>query len=86
MQSSSGLEEFQLEICTEVVKSETNKYATFPWMYLISRIFSSSNIAFTSYKSLDFIFGLRTLLMTVMLRLLATTSKVQVTYPALLVE
>ncbi|EPY85510.1 hypothetical protein CB1_000372020 [Camelus ferus] len=47
-------------------------------MYLISRIFSSSDVAFICYVSLNFVFGLCTLLMTVMPRLLAITSKAQV--------
>ncbi|XP_006732433.1 ATP-binding cassette sub-family A member 13 [Leptonychotes weddellii] len=52
-------------------------YATLPWMYLMSRIFSSSDVAFISYVSLNFIFGLCTMLMTIMPRLLATISKAQ---------
>uniref|UniRef100_A0A4W2DCD1 ABC transporter domain-containing protein n=1 Tax=Bos indicus x Bos taurus TaxID=30522 RepID=A0A4W2DCD1_BOBOX len=52
-------------------------YATLPWMYLVSRIFSSSDVAFISYISLNFIFGLCTMLMTVMPRLLAIVSKAQ---------
>ncbi|XP_045350209.1 ATP-binding cassette sub-family A member 13 [Leopardus geoffroyi] len=52
-------------------------YATLPWMYLMSRIFSSSDVAFISYVSLNFIFGLCTLLMTIMPRLLAIISKAQ---------
>nr|XP_045721010.1 ATP-binding cassette sub-family A member 13 [Mirounga angustirostris] len=52
-------------------------YATLPWMYLMSRIFSSSDVAFISYVSLNFIFGLCTMLMTIMPRLLATVSKAQ---------
>uniref|UniRef100_A0A673SY29 ATP binding cassette subfamily A member 13 n=1 Tax=Suricata suricatta TaxID=37032 RepID=A0A673SY29_SURSU len=52
-------------------------YATIPWMYLMSRIFSSSDVAFISYVSLNFIFGLCTLLMTIMPRLLAIISKAQ---------
>ena len=47
-------------------------------MYLMSRIFSSSDVAFISYVSLNFIFGLCTLLMTIMPRLLAIISKAQV--------
>ncbi|XP_045421289.1 ATP-binding cassette sub-family A member 13-like isoform X2 [Lemur catta] len=50
-------------------------YATLPWMYLLSRIFSSSDVAFISYISLNFIFGLCTMLMTTMPRLLAIISK-----------
>ncbi|XP_051020674.1 ATP-binding cassette sub-family A member 13 [Acomys russatus] len=50
-------------------------YAMIPWMYLISRIFSSSDVAFISYISLNFIFGLCTMLMTTMPRLLAIISK-----------
>ncbi|XP_025778776.1 ATP-binding cassette sub-family A member 13 [Puma concolor] len=56
---------------------EPRKYATLPWMYLMSRIFSSSDVAFISYVSLNFIFGLCTLLMTIMPRLLAIISKAQ---------
>uniref|UniRef100_A0A4X2L2C1 ATP binding cassette subfamily A member 13 n=1 Tax=Vombatus ursinus TaxID=29139 RepID=A0A4X2L2C1_VOMUR len=52
-------------------------YATLPWMYLLSRIFSSSDVAFISYISLNFIFGLCTMLMTIMPRLLAMVSKAQ---------
>uniref|UniRef100_A0A8C2QK58 ATP-binding cassette, sub-family A member 13 n=1 Tax=Cricetulus griseus TaxID=10029 RepID=A0A8C2QK58_CRIGR len=52
-------------------------YAMIPWMYLISRIFSSSDVAFISYISLNFIFGLCTMLMTTMPRLLAIISKAQ---------
>ncbi|KAL1791150.1 ATP-binding cassette sub-family A member 13 [Sigmodon hispidus] len=52
-------------------------YAMIPWMYLISRIFSSSDVAFISYISLNFIFGLCTMLMTTMPRLLAIISKSQ---------
>nr|XP_020755556.1 LOW QUALITY PROTEIN: ATP-binding cassette sub-family A member 13 [Odocoileus virginianus texanus] len=52
-------------------------YATLPWMYLVSRVFSSSDVAFISYISLNFIFGLCTMLMTVMPRLLAIVSKAQ---------
>ncbi|XP_010623196.1 ATP-binding cassette sub-family A member 13 [Fukomys damarensis] len=52
-------------------------YASLPWMYLMSGVFSSSDIAFISYVSLNFIFGLCTLLMTTMPRLLAIVSKAQ---------
>ncbi|XP_048642550.1 ATP-binding cassette sub-family A member 13 [Marmota marmota marmota] len=52
-------------------------YATLPWMYLMSRIFSSSDVAFISYISLNFIFGLCTMLMTTMPRILAIISKAQ---------
>ncbi|XP_072454230.1 ATP-binding cassette sub-family A member 13 [Notamacropus eugenii] len=52
-------------------------YATLPWMYLLSRIFASSDVAFISYISLNFIFGLCTMLMTIMPRLLAVVSKAQ---------
>ncbi|KAG8510545.1 ATP-binding cassette sub-family A member 13, partial [Galemys pyrenaicus] len=52
-------------------------YATLPWMYLMSRIFSSSDVAFISYISVNFIFGLCTMLMTIMPRLLAIISKAQ---------
>ncbi|XP_074055133.1 ATP-binding cassette sub-family A member 13 [Macrotis lagotis] len=52
-------------------------YATLPWMYLLSRLFSSSDVAFISYISLNFIFGLCTMLMTIMPRLLAVISKAQ---------
>ncbi|XP_040602600.1 ATP-binding cassette sub-family A member 13 [Mesocricetus auratus] len=52
-------------------------YAMIPWMYLISSIFPSSDVAFISYVSLNFIFGLCTMLMTTMPRLLAIISKAQ---------
>ncbi|ELK13061.1 ATP-binding cassette sub-family A member 13 [Pteropus alecto] len=56
---------------------EDKMYATLPWMYLTSRIFSSPDMAFISYVSLNFIFGLCTMLMTTMSRLLAILSKAQ---------
>ncbi|XP_042540867.1 ATP-binding cassette sub-family A member 13 [Dipodomys spectabilis] len=52
-------------------------YAMLPWMYLMSRIFSSPDVAFISYISLNFIFGLCTMVMTTMPRLLAIISKAQ---------
>uniref|UniRef100_A0A674JFQ8 ABC transporter domain-containing protein n=1 Tax=Terrapene triunguis TaxID=2587831 RepID=A0A674JFQ8_9SAUR len=52
-------------------------YATLPWMYLMSRFFSSSDIAFISYISLNFVFGLCTMLVTLLPHLLATVSKAQ---------
>ncbi|XP_006874597.1 PREDICTED: ATP-binding cassette sub-family A member 13-like [Chrysochloris asiatica] len=52
-------------------------YATLPWMYLMSRVFSSSDVAFISYISLNFICGLCTMLMTIMPRLLVIISKSQ---------
>nr|XP_044991908.1 ATP-binding cassette sub-family A member 13 [Jaculus jaculus] len=52
-------------------------YAVLPWMYLMSRIFPSPDVAFISYISLNFIFGLCTMLMTTMPRLLAIISKAQ---------
>ncbi|XP_017670381.1 PREDICTED: ATP-binding cassette sub-family A member 13 [Lepidothrix coronata] len=52
-------------------------YATLPWMYLVSRFFSSSDVAFISYVSLNFVFGLCTTLVTLLPRLLAIISKVQ---------
>ncbi|NXQ82271.1 ABCAD protein, partial [Nyctibius grandis] len=52
-------------------------YATVPWMYLVSRFFSSSDVAFISYISLNFVFGLCTMLVTLLPRLLAIISKVQ---------
>ncbi|XP_027734794.1 ATP-binding cassette sub-family A member 13 [Empidonax traillii] len=52
-------------------------YATLPWMYLVSRFFSSSDVAFISYISLNFVFGLCTMLVTLLPRLLAVISKVQ---------
>ncbi|XP_068041307.1 ATP-binding cassette sub-family A member 13 [Anomalospiza imberbis] len=52
-------------------------YATLPWMYLASRFFSSSDVAFISYISLNFVFGLCTMLVTLLPRLLAIISKVQ---------
>ncbi|XP_077664845.1 ATP-binding cassette sub-family A member 13 [Eretmochelys imbricata] len=52
-------------------------YATLPWMYLMSRFFSSSDIAFISYISLNFVFGLCTMLLTLLPHLLATISEAQ---------
>ncbi|XP_006136436.3 ATP-binding cassette sub-family A member 13 [Pelodiscus sinensis] len=52
-------------------------YATLPWMYLMSRFFSSSDIAFITYISLNFVFGLCTMLVTLLPRLLAVISKAQ---------
>ncbi|XP_030920787.1 ATP-binding cassette sub-family A member 13 [Geospiza fortis] len=52
-------------------------YATLPWMYLASRSFSTSDVAFISYISLNFVFGLCTMLVTLLPRLLAIISKVQ---------
>ncbi|XP_057284756.1 ATP-binding cassette sub-family A member 13 [Pezoporus wallicus] len=52
-------------------------YATLPWMYLVSRFFSSSDVAFISYISLNFVFGLCTMLVTLLPRLLAIISRVQ---------
>ena len=54
------------------------RYATLPWMYLASRFFPSADVAFISYVSLNFVFGLCTLLMTTMPRLLAIVSRAQV--------
>ncbi|XP_054847700.1 ATP-binding cassette sub-family A member 13 [Eublepharis macularius] len=50
-------------------------YATLPWMYLMSRFFTSSDIAFISYISLNFVCGLCTMLVTLLPRLLAVISK-----------
>ncbi|XP_074842119.1 ATP-binding cassette sub-family A member 13 [Carettochelys insculpta] len=52
-------------------------YATLPWMYLMSRFFSSSDIAFICYISLNFVFGLCTMLATLLPHLLAVISKTQ---------
>ncbi|XP_050793593.1 ATP-binding cassette sub-family A member 13 [Gopherus flavomarginatus] len=52
-------------------------YATLPWMYLMSRFFSSSDVAFISYISLNFVFGLCTMLVTLLPHLLAAVSKEQ---------
>ncbi|XP_019327449.1 PREDICTED: ATP-binding cassette sub-family A member 13 [Aptenodytes forsteri] len=52
-------------------------YATLPWMYLVSRFFSSSDVAFISYISLNFVFGLCAMLVTLLPRLLAIISKAQ---------
>ncbi|XP_045684814.1 ATP-binding cassette sub-family A member 13 [Phyllostomus hastatus] len=52
-------------------------YATLPWMYLASRVFPSADVAFIAYVSLNFVFGLCTLLMTTMPRLLAIVSGAQ---------
>lgn len=53
-------------------------------MYLVSRFFSSSDVAFISYISLNFVFGLCTMLVTLLPRLLAIISKVQVGIKTLL--
>ncbi|NXE26198.1 ABCAD protein, partial [Ardeotis kori] len=50
-------------------------YATLPWMYLVSRFFSSSDVAFISYISLNLVFGLCTMLVTLLPRLIAIISK-----------
>ncbi|XP_060103717.1 ATP-binding cassette sub-family A member 13 [Heteronotia binoei] len=50
-------------------------YTTLPWMYLMSRFFASSDIAFISYVSLNFVCGLCTMLVTLLPRLLAVISK-----------
>lgn len=52
-------------------------------MYLMSRAFSSPDVAFVSYISANFIFGLCTMLMTTMPRLLAIVSRAQVSEPRL---
>lgn len=54
------------------------RYASLPWMYLTSRAFSSADAAFISYVSLSFVFGLCTMLMTTMPRLLTMVFKAQV--------
>lgn len=61
----------------------TFRYSTLPWMYLVSRFFSSSDVAFISYISLNFVFGLCTMLVTLLPRLLAIISKVQVSIKSL---
>lgn len=53
-------------------------------MYLVSRFFSSPDVAFISYISLNFVFGLCTMLVTLLPRLLAIISKVQVSTKPLL--
>lgn len=58
------------------------RYASLPWMYLTSRAFSSADAAFISYVSLSFVFGLCTMLMTTMPRLLTMVFKAQVGGPA----
>ncbi|KYO42786.1 ATP-binding cassette sub-family A member 12 [Alligator mississippiensis] len=52
-------------------------YAALPWMYYVSRFFSSSDVAFISYISLNFVFGLCTMLVTLLPRLLAIITKTQ---------
>ncbi|XP_048367785.1 ATP-binding cassette sub-family A member 13 [Sphaerodactylus townsendi] len=52
-------------------------YTTLPWMYLMSRFFTSSDIAFISYISLNFVCGLCTMLVTLLPRLLAVISRGQ---------
>lgn len=49
----------------------------------MSRAFSSPDVAFVSYISVNFIFGLCTMLMTTMPRLLAIVSRAQVSGPRL---
>ncbi|XP_075070465.1 ATP-binding cassette sub-family A member 13-like [Mixophyes fleayi] len=53
-------------------------YATLPWMYLVSGCFPSSDAAFISYTSINFVSGLCTLLLTFLPRLLAGISKAEV--------
>uniref|UniRef100_A0A7M4FCZ6 ATP binding cassette subfamily A member 13 n=1 Tax=Crocodylus porosus TaxID=8502 RepID=A0A7M4FCZ6_CROPO len=55
-------------------------YAALPWMYFVSRFFSSSDVAFISYISLNFVFGLCTMLVTLLPRLLAIITKTQNLY------
>ncbi|KAJ1200504.1 hypothetical protein NDU88_004328 [Pleurodeles waltl] len=50
-------------------------YATLPWMYLISRFFSSSDVAFITYISINFVCGLCTLFLTLLPKLLSVMSK-----------
>ncbi|ELK37525.1 ATP-binding cassette sub-family A member 13 [Myotis davidii] len=52
-------------------------YATLPWMYLMSGLFPSADVAFIAYVSLNFVLGLCTLLMTTMPRLLAIVTRAQ---------
>ncbi|KAM5303130.1 ATP-binding cassette sub-family A member 13 isoform 2-T2 [Glossophaga mutica] len=52
-------------------------YATLPGMYLASGLFPSADVAFVCYVSLNFVFGLCTLLMTTMPRLLAIVARAQ---------
>ncbi|XP_066182901.1 ATP-binding cassette sub-family A member 13 [Sylvia atricapilla] len=68
---------FRKNLAATVVLLILFGYATLPWMYLVSRFFSSSDVAFISYISLNFVFGLCTMLVTLLPRLLAIISKVQ---------
>uniref|UniRef100_A0A8C0UZD2 ATP binding cassette subfamily A member 13 n=1 Tax=Cyanistes caeruleus TaxID=156563 RepID=A0A8C0UZD2_CYACU len=68
---------FQKNLAATVLLLILYGYATLPWMYLASRFFSSSDVAFISYISLNFVFGLCTMLVTLLPRLLAIISKVQ---------
>uniref|UniRef100_A0A8C3D3Z1 ATP binding cassette subfamily A member 13 n=1 Tax=Corvus moneduloides TaxID=1196302 RepID=A0A8C3D3Z1_CORMO len=68
---------FRMNLAATVLLLILFGYATLPWMYLASRFFSSSDVAFISYISLNFVFGLCTMLVTLLPRLLAIISKVQ---------
>ncbi|XP_072009201.1 ATP-binding cassette sub-family A member 13 isoform X2 [Engystomops pustulosus] len=52
-------------------------YATIPWIYLLAGFFTSSDVAFVSYVSINFIFGVSTMLLTFLPRLIAGISKVE---------
>ncbi|KAM8769928.1 LOW QUALITY PROTEIN: ATP-binding cassette sub-family A member 13 [Rhynchonycteris naso] len=65
------------------VLPRARRYASLPWTYLVSRVFPSADVAFISYVSLRFLFGLCTVLMTSMPRLLAVTSGAQNIYHVL---
>ncbi|KAM3928108.1 ATP-binding cassette sub-family A member 13-like [Leptodactylus fuscus] len=52
-------------------------YATIPWMYLLSGFFTSSDVAFVSYISINFVSGVSTLLLTFLPRLIAGISKME---------
>ncbi|KAM5158267.1 ATP-binding cassette sub-family A member 13-like [Mantella aurantiaca] len=55
----------------------SKKYATFPWMYIVSDVFPSSDIAFISYISTNCTLGVCTMLLTFLPRLLAEISNIE---------
>ncbi|XP_059511525.1 ATP-binding cassette sub-family A member 13-like isoform X2 [Stegostoma tigrinum] len=49
-------------------------FATMPWMYLLSRLFSSSDVAFITYVAINLVLGLCTILAVYLPRFLALLS------------
>ncbi|GCC25067.1 hypothetical protein chiPu_0003472 [Chiloscyllium punctatum] len=49
-------------------------FATMPWMYLLSRLFSSSDVAFITYVAINLVLGLCTILAAYLPRFLALLS------------